>query len=255
LDNLSVSLLQMKSRQRAEENVTRMEELARAISEPPDLLILPEMWIGEGAAQNEAKSALEAVSRICRTEGIFAVTGGLPWMAETGLTIRTWIIDDLGRAFASYDNVHLSSRDGQEKIFTHGKAPLIFNIGEVTCAALSGYDLMFPEFCRQLSLSGARVFFVSAGWPAEFHRAWEFTLCGCAFLNQSIVAACNRTGDPGGKYFGRSAAVSPRGDLSGQLGEEEGSLSFSLELPEIAAFRKLLPIERDRRREFYSILS
>ena len=115
---------------------------------------------------------------------------------------------------------------------------------------------MVPEFCRQLSLAGASVFFVSARWTEDMMPAWEFTIRACAFLNQVYVVACNRTGPSGNRKFsGRSLACSPSGEVIGALGEDEGVLSVSFELSETTKRRKNMPIERDRRREIYAILS
>jgi predicted amidohydrolase len=235
-------------------HASRLEELARVPASPADVLLLPEMWTGE--PRLDAESGLDAVSRVCRSFCTHAVTGGAPWNDGPRRVLRMWMIDDLGRAFAFYDRVHLSSRDGEDKTYASGDAPCVFNVGEVTCAALSGYDLMFPEFCRQLSLAGARVFFVSARWPEDLMHAWEFTIRACAFLNQVYVVACNGIGAYGNRKFsGRSLACSPSGGIIGGLGEGEGVLSVSFRLSETAKCRKNMPIERDRRREIYTILS
>jgi len=160
--------------------------------------------------------------------------------------MRTWIIGDSGNAFASYDKAHLSSGAGEDKIYSPGEGPRIFNIGEATCSALSGYDILFPEYCRQISLAGAQIFFVPANWLGEFGAMWEPMIRSLAFTNQCYVAACNAAGN--------SAVVSPWGEIIGAMGAEEGILSVSFKLSEAPRCRKKIPLERDRRGGIYAII-
>ena len=120
MDDFSVSLIQMNpdgDRCLA----PRLEDLARDAASPTDVLSLPEMWTGE--SRLNAENDLRAVSRACRSLGSYAVAGGMPWNDWHRRVIRMWMIDDLGRAFAFYDRVHLSSRDGEAKIYAHGFVP------------------------------------------------------------------------------------------------------------------------------------
>ncbi|MDR1966398.1 MAG: hypothetical protein LBQ36_06780, partial [Synergistaceae bacterium] len=245
MDDFSVSLLQIGVSGETPKNIARMREMARSVSRRTDALALPEMWAGENASCDEAELAIGALSDSCRESGVFAVSGGIPWKSGGQTTVRMWAIDDLGHLFAHYDKVHLSSKGGEAKKFAPGNAPLVFMAGEVACAALSGYDLMFPEFCRQLSLAGARFFFVSASWPEELAGSWELAIRSCAFLNQSYVVACNGSG-PRAQFRGHSAIVSPEGEIVERLGGEEGILTASFSLAEADRRRADIPIETDR---------
>jgi predicted amidohydrolase len=160
--------------------------------------------------------------------------------------MRAWVFDDSGDAFASCDKTHLRSKTGEDKIYAPGDGPVIFNIGDAACAILSGYDMLFPEYCRQISLAGAQVFFVLANWPEEFDSMWEPMIRSSAFTNQCFVAAGNANG--------QSAAVSPFGDTIAMMGAEEGVLSVALRLPETSTCKKSLPLERDRRAGIYAII-
>jgi predicted amidohydrolase len=232
-----------------------MRELALSISEPADIMLLPEMWPGENAVSAGSDSVIGAISEFCGEHGGFAVSGGLPWDGGGQRTVRTWIIDDAGRPFAFYDKVHLSSKDGEDEIYSRGRCARLWNTGEVTCAAISGYDLMFPEFCRQISAAGARVLFVSAQWEEELSAIWEPILRATAFTNQCYVAACNRTGESDGKKFcGNSAVISPRGEVIGKTASEEGALKVEFNLSDTERCKKTLPLDRDRRGDIYVTL-
>jgi predicted amidohydrolase len=232
-----------------------MYELALSIPEPADIMLLPEMWLGGDAALDASNRALQAISEFCGDQGGFAVSGGLPWDGEGQRTIRTWITDDAGRPFMFYDKVHLSSKDGENKIYSPGRYARLWNTGETLCAAISGYDLMFPEFCRQISAAGARILFVSAQWDEELFTAWEPVLRAAAFTSQCYVAACNRTGESDGRRFcGNSAVVSPWGKIIGRMGTGEGTLKVEFKLSDIERCKKSLPLERDRRGDVYVTL-
>jgi predicted amidohydrolase len=218
-------------------------------------MLLPEMWLGENAASSDSNRVIEAVSKFCGEHGGFAVSGGLPWNEGGRQTIRTWVIDDAGRNVAFYDKVHLSSGDGEDKIYSSGRYARLWNTGEALCAAVSGHDLLFPEFCRQISAAGAQILFVSARWKEELSAAWEFTLRAAAFTNQCYVAACNRTGESDGRKFcGNSTVISPRGEIIGRLGAEEGALKVEFRLSDIGRCKKSIPLERDRRGDIYVTL-
>jgi predicted amidohydrolase len=232
-----------------------MSELALSISEPADVMLLPEMWMGAGSTADDSRLALDTLAGLCDGRGGFAVSGGLPWNDTGRQTMRTWIIDDAGNSFAFYDKVHLSSGDGESKNYAPGRYARLWNAGEVLCAAVSGYDVMFPEFCRQISAAGAQILFVSARWREEFSAAWEFTLRAAAFVNQCYIAACNLTGESDGEIFcGNSIVVSPDGEIAGRMGTGEGALKVEFDLSEVARCKRNIPLEADRRGDIYVTL-
>ena len=115
----------------------------------------------------------------------------------------------------------------------------------MACAAFSGYDLLFPEFCRMASLAGAMFFFVSADWPREYAALWETAISYTALVNQCFVIACNRTGN--------SAAAAPDGTVAGRMGAEDGVLTLTLNMSRVRECREKLPLGRDRRGETYAL--
>ena len=241
MKNFSISLIQIRPSNGS--SADRLRELGKLAPRGTDALLLPEGW--QNGDQEESERSLEALSGICADRRAFAISGGMPWKDGGRKHLRTWILGGAGEAIAHYDKAHLSSRHGEDKIFTPGDGPVIFNIGEVTCAALSGYDLLFPEYCRQISLAGASVFFVSADLDDEFTYMWEPMIRNVAFTNQCFVAACASCGN--------SALVSPFGEVLGMMGRDENVASFGIKLSDVPRSRKKLPLERDRRGEIYVI--
>jgi predicted amidohydrolase len=256
-DEFTVSLIQLSAAESdARLNTKRAIEAMNSLAELPDAILLPELWTGSRADGEAAEHALAAASGYCAATGVYAVCGTMPWTMEDGAANRAWMLDGLGRNFAFYDKVHLSSRDGEGAKFKPGSKPAIFDANGVTCAVLTGYDMLFPEFHRPMALAGAEVFFVPSMWRDRDYGIWEIIVRAVAAWNQVFVVACNRAPAPeDGEFFGNSMAVSPGGEVLGRLGREEGSLSVSLDLREIKKNRRNLSLERDRRSDIYTILS
>jgi predicted amidohydrolase len=186
--------------------------------------------------------------------GCFAVTGGMPWEDSGRLVKRTWIIDDRGCRLSFSDKAHLSTKYGEKDKYSEGETSAIFSIGEVTAAAISDYDVFFPEYCRQLSLAGVKIFFVSASWPIDLAYSWDFVFKSCALLNQSYVAVCNGIGSPPAHFYGNSMIISPRGELIGKLEDKESVLEATFRLSEVKKCRKDISVEYDRRTDLYRLL-
>jgi predicted amidohydrolase len=241
LSDLTVSLVQIGAN--VPDKAALLRELSDAISPETDVMMFHGTWTG---GRDESRRCAKILSEICAARRLYAVSGWLPHAEGNRSVLRAWIFDDSGRAFAYCDKTHLRSQTGEDKIYAPGGGPAIFDIGDAACAVLSGYDMLFPEYCRQISIAGARIFFVAANWPDESASMWEPMIRSVAFTNQCFVAACNATGN--------SAVVSPFGEIIAATGGGEGVLSVSLRLPETSVCRKNLPLERDRRAGIYAII-
>jgi predicted amidohydrolase len=237
--DFTVSLVQT-----GREGLAGFGKITGAVAETSELIMMPEFWTASPDPR-DSRAALELVAELCGESGLFAVTGGMPWDEGGRLYVRTWIVDDAGRPFAHYDKTHIPSRDKGNGVYSPGDGVRIFDIGGTPCAAFSGYDLLFPEFCRMASLAGAAVFFVSADWPREFAALWETAVSYTALVNQCFVVACNGTGN--------SLAVSPEGTAVGRMNGESGVLTLPLNMRLIRESRKKLPLEHDRRGEIYAV--
>ena len=241
MNDFTISLIQIFRNNR--NAADRLRELWDLIPAGTDALLLPEEW--HNGDPEESLRCLDVLSHICSDKGASAISGGMPWEEGGRKFLRTWILGYGGEAIAHYDKTHLSSKRGEDKIYSPGGGPAIFNIGDATCAALSGYDLLFPEYCRQVSLAGANIFFVSANPNDGFTDIWESVIRSAAFTNQCFVAAC--------AGFGNSALISPFGEVMGMMGRDEGVMSFGIKLSDAPRCRKNFPLERDRRGELYVI--
>jgi predicted amidohydrolase len=288
---LTVSALQMHISHSAAKNIEKFRSMAEKMDGTSDIFLLPELWTGMCNAE-ESEAALEAVCAVCRDLGAYAVAGTVPWPCGNGFTNRAWVVNDAGTPFAHYDKAHLFSLGGEDKIFTAGDKPLIFSFRGLDCSVLVSYDIMFPEYSRCAGLAGAKIVFVPARQPLEWHGSWEMLVRSSAASSQAYVVVCNAAGTEGlyqfeikglkgealkpvwtiaqphhkqpidselvlnpATSFGLSLAVSPQGGVVESLGEREGILTSRLDISEIFKCRKRLPLTEDRRPELYGMIT
>ncbi|MEQ8318459.1 MAG: nitrilase-related carbon-nitrogen hydrolase [Phycisphaerales bacterium] len=105
----------------------------------------------------------------------------------------------------------------------------------VVCPTIC-YDLRFPELYRMGLEKGAEMFTCIANFPAARQSHWRTLAIARAIENQAFVLAVNRRGnDPHLAYAGGTIAVDARGEVIGELGDEEAVLTVDLD---VAAFRE-----------------
>jgi predicted amidohydrolase len=239
-------------------HIERFCEMAGRMDRSTDIFIMPELWTGMCGAE-DSSSALDAVRAVCADIGMYAIAGTMPWpvCASGGLANRAWVVNDAGAAFAFYDKAHLFSSGGNDYLFTPGNRPLIFDLKGISCSVVVGYEMRFPEYTRCVGLAGGMVIFAPSLWPATWVDSWEMILRSAAASSQTYVVACN-TAEPQATSektcFGRSIVISPWGSVVASLGEEEGIMSFKIDVGEIFQCRKYLPLQNNRRPDLYRLL-
>ncbi len=262
-DELRVAALQMRIADGdADANMARVRSLVGGLVEPPDLLVLPELWTQvympdtTSLPHERSAEALDCVRGLCREFGFHAVAGSLPWMTERGLANRSWVVNDAGQTVGYYDKAHLFSRSGEDRFFAAGDRPFLFDLGGIPCGVLTCYDMRFCEFSKCLSLAGARLLFAGAQWPLGRGGIWEPMLRMLAANCQVWLVAANIVGESSGQAFlGHSAVVSPWGDVVASLADEEAILCATIRLSEVDKSRENTPIRRERRPELYRLLT
>lgn len=110
------------------------------------------------------------------------------------------------------------------------------------------YDLRFPELYRIGLEKGAEVFTCIANFPAARQGHWRALAIARAIENQAFMLAVNRRGkDPHLPYAGGTIALDARGEIIGELGDEEAVLTVELDVPAFRAWREEFPAWRDGR--------
>lgn len=244
-----------------EENFRRVDRLLspRDISKG-DLVLLPEMFavgfsLNIDRTAEHAPRTLDYMLELSDDLGAI-VQGGRP-VRDCHCTHGTNHMTVLApgrRVLCDYKKIHPFSFGREPEAFTGGSAIHVFDWGEpgsadhLRVAPSVCYDIRFPELYRYQMLAGAEAFTIGANWPETRQSHWRALAIARAIENQAFVLAVNRTGpDPHLNYVGGSIAVSPQGEVLGELGDEEAVLSVEIDPGEVRAWREKFPAWRDVR--------
>lgn len=206
-----------------------------SVSEPIDLIILPEMFTSGFTmnAQNVAEpmsgetiSWMKALSK----EKKAAITGSLIIKENNRYYNRLVFVHPNGE-INYYDKRHTFTLAGEHKVYTAGKTNNIiaykgWNIKPLVC-----YDLRFPVWAR--NVEEYDLLFYVANWPKVRIKAWDTLLQARAIENMSYCIGVNRVGLDGNahEYSGHSAAY----DV---LGKRIDTIPFNSEAIEIITLDK-----------------
>ncbi|HSC19407.1 MAG TPA: nitrilase-related carbon-nitrogen hydrolase, partial [Rhizomicrobium sp.] len=130
------------------------------------------------------------------------------------------------------------------------------------------WDQWFPEAARAMALMGAEVLFYPTAIgtepppapPVDSRDHWRRVMQGHAGANYVPLVASNRIGIEKGQiaemtFYGSSFIAGPMGAIVAELGgSEEGVITASFDLDEIAKMRASWGLFRDRRPDLYGPL-
>jgi omega-amidase len=242
-------------------NLAMLEEKIMALSDKPELIILPEMFSTgfsmnvNALAETMAGPSIEWMRRIA-VDRVAIITGSiivkedinevpifynrLIWMLPTG-------------DYGFYDKRHLFAYGKEDKYFSPGKKRLITSVNKWKVNLQICYDLRFPVWSRQSnpmdsqSESEYDLLVVVANWPSVRSHAWKTLLQARAIENQCYVIGVNRVGIDGNglEYAGESMIIGPLGDTIKILSAEEGTFSHILARNKLEEIRHKFPFLRD----------
>ncbi|HEY8720365.1 carbon-nitrogen hydrolase family protein [Pengzhenrongella sp.] len=161
---------------------------------------------------------------------------------------------------AHYDKVHLFDAFGfaESDTVDAGDRAVTVAVGGTTIGLATCYDLRFPALFLSNAVAGARLSIVCASWGAGPGKAeqWDLLVRARAVDTTTFVIAVGQ-GDPASQGrastgaaptgIGRSAVVSPFGEILHQLGAQEGLLVVDVDPGELDAARQKLPVLANRR--------
>lgn len=244
-----------------DENFAKAEQMIRqAMSEQPDVLVLPETW-NTGFFPKEELAALSdrdgqrvkaEIGALAKEYRVNIVAGSVSNLREEKVYNTAMVFDRTGQCIASYDKTHLFTPMGEDDYFTPGDHLCRFQLDGVQCGIIICYDVRFPELTRSLTVPGLDVLFVVSQWPKvrTFHLRTLTT--ARAIENQMFVVCCNSCGTAGETvYGGNSAIIDPWGELLAAAGEQEQKLTAQCALETLTQIRNTIPVFRDRRPALY----
>ncbi len=223
-----------------------------------DLVVLPELWpqggfvydAWETGAEPLEGATFEIISAAARDVGAHVHAGSIVERTVDGRLFNTSLLmDPAGALIAHYRKIHLFGFSvGEPALLTAGDQVVVVGtalgrIGLATC-----YDLRFPELFRALADAGAELVLMPAAWPAKRVGHWSLLARARAVEDQFVVVAANTSGVQAGKAMGgMSVVVDARGDVLGEAGPDEQTLSVVVDLDDVVAWRQRFPVLADRR--------
>lgn len=233
------------------QNQLNFTEKIKSISQPVDVIILPEMFT-TGFTMNAS-----AVAENMEGETV-------KWMLKTAKNknaaiVGSVIIEDDGKYYNrllfvhpegivdTYDKRHTFTLAGEDKVYMSGKEKLIVNYKGFRIRPLICYDLRFPVWSR--ITKDYDVLLYVANWPKPRITAWDALLKARAIENMSYCIGVNRVGldESNYEYSGSSAVYDVLGEKISNipLGKEHIEI-ITLEKNHIKKYREKLQFLNDQ---------
>jgi len=256
-------------------NLQLFEEKINSISQPTEIVVLPEMFSTgfsmrpETLAETMEGETVRWMKKIAASKKII-LTGSI-MIRETGANGEAEYYNRLIWMLPSgkcgvYDKRHLFAYGDEHQHYSPGSKRLIASVNGWKINLLVCYDLRFPVWSRQsplLPLQGESavadsngsaasefeydVLIYVANWPERRSNAWKTLLPARAIENQCYVVGVNRVGDDGNNihYAGDSMVVDPQGLILYTKQDEEDVFRITLEKSHLYDIRKKFPFWKD----------
>ncbi|MER3498049.1 MAG: amidohydrolase [Chitinophagaceae bacterium] len=244
-------------------NLRMFEEKINAISQPTEIVVLPEMFsTGFSMRPQQLAEAMngETISWMKKisAEKKIILTGSVIIKENTGegelyFNRLIWMLPN--GQYGYYNKRHLFAYADEHNHYTAGNKRLIASVKGWKINLLVCYDLRFPVWSRQSSpLPGSNgnepeydLLIYVANWPERRSNAWKTLLQARAIENQCYVAGVNRVGEDGNKinHAGDSMVVDPLGEILYHKKEAEDIFTVTLKKQQLNAVREKFPFWKD----------
>lgn len=228
---------------------------------PGDFIQLPEMFdtgfsFNVEATNDKSGKTLQFLLDLADdTEAIVAGGRTIAPCSQCAAKNVVTVVAPGQKVVAEYTKSYLFSPGGEDKRFEAGNEVVTWQWPAAGLRVQTAicYDLRFPELFRAGLARGAEMIALGACWPSVRHTHWRSLLIARAIENQAYVLGVNRSGDDpvkvngdkGLHYSGGSLAISPKGEVIGELTEAPGVLSVSIDPAAVHEWRTQFGVWRD----------
>ena len=232
------------------ENRTQFNQKIDAISQPVDLIVLPEMFsTGFTMFPNDLAESMDGetvrwMQEVAKTKQT-AICGSII-IEENDNFYNRFVFVNPNRKIETYDKRHLFSLAGEHEQYTQGAKKVIIEYkGWKICPQIC-YDLRFPVFSRNNNEYDLLIYV--ANWPKPRITAWDALLKARAIENMSFVVGINRIGLDGNKheYVGHSIVLDELGNSIVEANENDGLFIATLDKTKMLQTREKLNFLNDR---------
>ena len=258
MSQLNITLCQLNLQwENPSKNLQQIDQLlASELTEPTDLIVLPEMFTS-GFSMDNRKLAEHmsgatvswmqqtAINHNC------AVAGSIPVLVD-GKANNNNIVNRLVFTTASsieyYDKKHLFSMAGEHKRYQAGKVQKIVSWRDWRINLQVCYDLRFPAWSRNTNKAdGYDLLLYVANWPEKRRNHWRQLLIARAIENQTYVVGVNRVGTDGNgiDYSGDTLLVDYLGELAVDLKAKAQLYQYTVDKVAQQNYQKKFPALAD----------
>lgn len=244
--------------------------IRRAAEQGIDMAMLPEMFCcpydnGCFCAYGEVEGgeAQQALSALAKELGIWIVGGSVPELVGEKIYNTAYVFDSTGACVARHRKTHLFDIDvdGGQRFFesdvlTAGRDVTVFDTPWGKMGLCICFDFRFEELARLMTLQGAQVLLVPAAFNMTTGPAhWELLFRQRAVDNQVFTVGTSPARDEQASYvaWGHSLVCSPWGRVLHSCAAAEEVAVTELDLSEVTAVRRQLPILSARREDLYEM--
>ncbi len=261
LDTIIAGLIQFDVKTgNIDANMTSMINGIQRLGEKgAQITVLPELWSAGFDSLSRVNEQAEQTPKIIDKLSDLAkkyrmvIAGSLPEKSEGHLYNTMMVIDSDGTVAGRYRKIHLFSFIGEDKVFSAGNQAIMCSTSYGPIGLMICFDLRFPELCRSLALSGARIVIVSAQWPANRIHHWNTLLQARAIENQLFIAAANRVGkDANLSFNGHSQIISPDGKVLAKIIDQTDEAFTEINFNEVDIVRNRFNCLTERRISAYT---
>ena len=232
-----------------------LEEKIRAIAQPTQVVILPEMFSTGFSMQPERFAEPMNGPTVQWMKKISAL--------KKSILTGSLMIEDAGRYYnravwmqpnghwGCYNKRHLFAYAGEDQHYTAGQQRFVASVNGWRIALFVCYDLRFPVWNRQQfneqNTFEYDVAVYVANWPARRSLAWKALLQARAIENQCYVIGVNRVGEDGNgiAHRGDSMVIDPLGEIVYHKPDVEDIGTITLHKELLERIREGFPFWRD----------
>jgi omega-amidase len=255
MQDLSVTLIQSDlAWENIPANIEAFNQKIDGITEPTDLIILPEMFttgfsmrakdLAEDMNGSAATWIMEKAK--CKQADIM----GSAIIKEKGRYYNRvlWAKSD-GRLL-TYDKKHLFRMIGEQKIYTAGDGHLTVALKGWKLRPFICYDMRFPIWTRNIGNPYDVAVFI-ANWPEKRAAQWKILMPARAVENQCYVIGVNRVGTDGKGFYhsGDSSIIDPYGNVVFHRADSPCIHTVSLSYAPVKSYREKFPAWMDADRD------
>jgi omega-amidase len=235
-------------------NMKMFEEKISSISQPTEIVVLPEMFSTgfsmkpESLAETMEGETVQWIKRIA-VERKIILTGSVIIKEDDNHYNRlVWMLPN--GQFGCYDKRHLFAYGNEDQHYDAGTKRLIASAKGWKINLLVCYDLRFPVWSRQQAETSSTEYdllIYVANWPERRNIAWKTLLQARAIENQCYVVGVNRVGEDGNGIYhsGDSMVIDPLGEILYHKKDGEDIFTITLDKSHLEKIRERFPFWKD----------